>query len=94
MPLASGAVTFAAFILAGFLPLLFYVLNFFGIALPFSAFTLSLGITMAGLFGVGAARSFMTLRPWWRSGLEILIVGGLAAACAFVVGVLLRQLAG
>jgi len=93
-PVASGAVTFGAFILAGFLPLLFYVLNFFGISLPFGAFTLSLGVTMAALFGVGAARSFMTLRPWWRSGLEILIVGGLAAACAFVVGVLLRQLAG
>lgn len=93
-PLASGAVTFVAFVVAGFLPLLFYVLQFFGFALPFGAFALSLGVTIAALFGVGAARSFMTLRPWWLSGLEILTVGGLAAACAFVVGVFLRQLAG
>lgn len=93
-PLASGVVTFTAFVLTGFLPLLSYVLAFFSFVLTPMAFPLSLGLTAAGLFAVGAARRFMTGRPWWRSGLEILSVGGFAAACAFMVGHLLQGLVG
>lgn len=91
-PLASGAVTFMAFVLAGLLPILSYVVAFFMPSLSGSAFPLSVGITGVALFGVGAARRFMTRRPWWQSGLEVLGVGGLAAACAFVVGYLLQGL--
>lgn len=89
-PFMSGLVTFMAFVIAGFLPLLSYVLAFFNQDLLPSAFPISLGLTAIGLFGVGAARRFMTRRPWWLSGLEILGIGGLAAACAFIVGYLLR----
>jgi len=91
-PLASGAVTFMAFVLAGLPPILSYVAAFFMPSLSGSAFPLSFAITGVALFGVGVARRFMTRRPWWRSGLEVLGVGGLAAACAFVVGYLLRGL--
>jgi len=91
-PFTSGLVTFAAFAAAGFLPLLSYVLALLGVSFPADQFTLSLGITMAALFSVGAARSLVTRRPWWRGGFEILAVGGLAAACAYVVGYLLRGL--
>lgn len=93
-PFISGLVTFAAFVLAGLLPLLSYILAFFSSPSTWAAFPLSLGVTAIALFGVGAARRFMTRRSWWRSGLEILVIGGLAAACAFVVGHLLRGLAG
>ena len=93
-PLASGLVTFAAFVAAGFLPLVSYVLAFLGFSLSASTFTISLGVTMAALFGVGAARCFMTHRPWWQSGLEILGLGGLAAAGAFTVGRLLQGFVG
>lgn len=89
-PFTSGLVTFVAFVIAGFLPLLSYVLAFFNRDLLPSAFTVSLGLTAIALFGVGAARRFMTRRPWWQSGIEILGIGGLAAACAFLVGYLLR----
>ncbi len=92
-PLISGLVTFVAFVIAGFLPLLSYVLAFFSRNLLPSAFPISLGLTAVALFSVGAARRFMTRRPWWLSGLEILGVGGLAAACAFVIGYLLRGIA-
>ena len=93
-PFTSGLVTFAGFVFAGFLPLLSYVLAFFNPDLLPSAFPISLGLTAIALFGVGAARRLMTRRSWWQSGLEILGVGGLAAACAFVVGYLLRGFVG
>lgn len=91
-PLASGLVTFGAFCLGGILPLLPYI---FGSLLPAataSAFPVSAGMTLAALFAVGVARRFLTRRPWWRSGLSTLGVGGLAAAGAFGVGHLLRAL--
>lgn len=93
-PLTSGLVTFAAFFLAGFLPLWSYVMAFWKPSVAPWAFPLSVAITGVALFGVGAARRFMTRRSWWLSGLEILAVGGLAAACAFFVGHFLRGLLG
>ncbi|MBI2359211.1 MAG: VIT1/CCC1 transporter family protein [Deltaproteobacteria bacterium] len=93
-PIASGLVTFAAFVLAGFLPLWSYVMAFWRPSVVPSAFPLSVAITGVALFGVGAARRFMIRRPWWLSGLEILAVGGLAAAGAFFVGYFLRALLG
>jgi VIT1/CCC1 family predicted Fe2+/Mn2+ transporter len=34
----------------------------------------------------------LTLRSWWRSGLEMLVVGGIAAAAAYGVGFVLAGL--
>ncbi|MGH7828904.1 MAG: VIT1/CCC1 transporter family protein [Candidatus Binatia bacterium] len=89
-PLMSGLVTYTAFILAGLLPLLSYLSAFFRPSVEASAFPLSLGLAAIALFAVGAVRCLMTRRSWWQSGLEILAVGGLAAACAYVVGYVLR----
>lgn len=93
-PVRSGAVTFGAFVLAGFLPLAAYVLAFLMPAVMPRAFTASMGVTAAALFGVGVARRWVTRRVWWRSGLEILAMGGLAAGCAYGVGNILRGLIG
>lgn len=89
-PFTSGLVTFGAFVIAGLLPLLSYVLAFWNLSFAPSAFPVSIGLTAMDLFAVGAARRFMTRRSLWQSGMEILVVGGLAAACAFIVGYLLR----
>jgi VIT1/CCC1 family predicted Fe2+/Mn2+ transporter len=35
---------------------------------------------------------FVTERNWFRSGLEMLVVGGLAASVAYLVGFLLQGL--
>lgn len=91
-PLMSGMVTFWAFAVAGFLPLLSYALAFFNPSFLPGAFPVSTALTAVALFGVGAARCFITRRSWWRSGLEILGLGGAAAVCAFAVGHLLRGL--
>ena len=79
-PLRSAMVTFLAFIAAGFIPLLPFLLGLSG------GFWLASVVTAAVFFAIGAGKSFWSLAPWWRSGLETLAIGGTAAAIAFFVG--------
>ncbi len=53
---------------------------------PVAAFRLSAVLTLATLFFVGAAKTVVTGRSWWRSGLEATIIGALAAAATFAAG--------
>jgi vacuolar iron transporter family protein len=82
-PARHGLATFAAFVVAGAVPLVPYV---FG--LPGSAFGVAIVMTLATLFAVGALRALVTRLRWWRAGLEMLVVGALAAAVAYGVGFL------
>jgi VIT1/CCC1 family predicted Fe2+/Mn2+ transporter len=91
-PLLIGAATFAAFVLAGSLPLAVYVIGLATPIAPGVAFSTSLGLSAAALFGLGAAKVLVTGRNWLRSGLEMLLVGGLAAAVAYLIGYLLQGL--
>ncbi len=50
------------------------------------AFLVSIALTLSALFGVGAAKTTMTGRPWLRSGLESVLVGAIAAAATFFAG--------
>lgn len=93
-PLTSGVVTFAAFAVGGAFPLVSYVWAFLNSAAGDAALAFSVGVTGVALFGVGAARRFMTRTSWWKSGLEILTAGGIAAAAAFFVGFFLRGIIG
>ena len=92
VPLKEALATFAAFIVCGSLPLLVYLIALIaGIHLqPDTAFYISLLLSALALFGLGAAKFFVTQRSPWRSGLEMLLVGGSAAAVAYGVGALLR----
>lgn len=88
-PWKNGLATFAAFIVAGLLPLLPYVFSVeFG-----SAFATAVGMTGVALFAVGSARSIVTKEHWLISGLEMLGVGAIAAVSAYGVGYLLQGLA-
>ena len=93
-PIRSAAATFTAFVLAGSIPLLVYL---FGLAVPVPAatsFAVSLGMSAAALFALGAAKVVVTHRNPLISGLEMLIVGSLAAGVAYVVGILLKGFVG
>jgi VIT1/CCC1 family predicted Fe2+/Mn2+ transporter len=79
-----GLATTAGFVVAGVLPLAAYLLPFS----DGSRFPLSVGIAVAALFAVGAARTFVTRRGFFRSGLEMLFVGAAAGAVAYVIGAL------
>ena len=91
-PILSAAATFGAFLVAGAVPLLVYLLGLFLPVDPRVAFPVSVVLSALALFGLGAAKVFVTERNWFRSGLEMLVVGGLAAGVAYLVGFLLQGL--
>lgn len=80
-PLRAAFATFGAFMLAGMIPLLPFIFT-----VGTQAFAWSAGMTLAVFFGIGTAKSIWSLAPWWRSGLETLAIGGVAAALAYGVG--------
>lgn len=95
-PISAALMTFGAFVLFGLLPLLIYLVDaIFHTNLSMSTmFLISILLSGLSLFGLGAAKYFITRRNPIISGLEMLIVGGLAAAVAYFIGVLLKPLAG
>ncbi len=93
-PILSAAATLVAFVLAGAMPLVVYLLGLIFPISPGVAFPISLALSAAALFGLGAAKVLVTgLKPL-RSGIEMLLVGGLAAGVAYAVGALLKNVGG
>ncbi|MBI2405583.1 VIT1/CCC1 transporter family protein [Candidatus Microgenomates bacterium] len=86
-PKKHGVATFAAFVIAGFFPLLPYLVS----PGP-SPFLFSILVGAAMLFVVGAARTFITTVSWFRGGLEMLLVGSAAASIAYFVGAFVQKL--
>ncbi|MBL8097037.1 MAG: VIT1/CCC1 transporter family protein [Anaerolineales bacterium] len=93
-PLTNGLVTFGAFVVAGAVPLLVYLLGLAFPVPPDAAFPVAIGLSGLALFGLGAAKVLVTKLNPLRSGLEMLIVGGLAAGVAYGVGALLKGIGG
>jgi VIT1/CCC1 family predicted Fe2+/Mn2+ transporter len=83
-----GAAIFVAFVVAGSVPLL----PFFFMA-EANVFALSCTATAATLFTVGSLRTLVTHARWFVSGLEMLLIGSLAAAAAYAVGHVLQNIA-
>ncbi len=83
-PVRHGLATFGAFALAGALPLLPYVFP----ELALDRFVFSIALTLAALFGIGAARALVTADRWWVSGVEMLSLGAVVAAVAYGSGAL------
>ena len=93
-PIKNALATFVAFVIAGSLPLLVYFVGLF-IAIPMDrSFPVSLALSALALFGLGAAKVLVTQNNPWRSGLEMLLVGGMAAGVAYLVGALLKGIGG
>jgi VIT1/CCC1 family predicted Fe2+/Mn2+ transporter len=91
-PLKNAVATFLAFAVFGLVPLLMPLGGLLWPALKAASFDLSCGLTALTLFTLGALKSRLTLRAWWKSGLEMMLVGGVAAAAAYGVGVALAGL--
>jgi vacuolar iron transporter family protein len=47
-------------------------------------------MTGAVFFAIGTLKSRWSLKSWWRSGVETLLIGGTAALIAFAVGTLFQ----
>lgn len=86
-PWLAAVSTFSAFLICGLAPLLPFLLRMK------SAIVLSTFLTGAVFFLIGSVKSRWSSASWWRSGLSTLLVGGIAAALAYLVGVLLKSLA-
>ena len=48
-------------------------------------------ISLLAHFAVGAAKSLITVRSWWSSGLEMTIVGAVEGAVTYGIGILLGK---
>ncbi len=83
-PLLSGLSTFGAFVLCGAVPLLPFV---FYLDNPFPLAVITTGLVF---FVIGTIKSRWSLASWWKSGLETLCIGLLAAGSAYAIGYLLK----
>ncbi len=93
-PVVNGLVTLLAFVIAGAVPLLVYLVGL-AVNIPAGwAFPSSILLSALALFGLGAAKVLVTRLSPIRSGIEMLLVGGLAAGVAYGVGALLKGLGG
>lgn len=86
-PKKHGLVTFLAFIVIGFVPLLPFLIP--GLPNPFIISILIAGIT---LFLVGALRSLVTTVTFLRGGLEMFLIGASAAGAAYAIGYFIEKL--
>jgi predicted membrane protein (TIGR00267 family) len=80
-PLSNALVMGVAYVLGGSVPVLFYVLLPLSAALP-----VSVAGTLLALFLFGGLKGRFVNQSWWRSGLEMLTVAGLAALAGFLIG--------
>lgn len=78
-----GLITFTAFVIAGFIPLIPYLFSF---GTPQVNFILSSMLAAVTFWSVGAARTLLTGGNPWKAGAEILVIGSAASAVAFAIG--------
>jgi VIT1/CCC1 family predicted Fe2+/Mn2+ transporter len=75
----SGALSTAV---GAFIPVLPF---FFMAGLP--AIIVAAVISLAAHFAVGAAKSLITIRSWWSSGLEMTVVGAIEGIVTYTIGI-------
>ncbi len=84
--LASGGIST---LIGAFIPLIpFFFLT------GLSAVLVSFAVSLVAHFLVGAAKSLVTVRAWWRSGMEMMIVGIVVAIVTYGLGVIFQVNAG
>ena len=86
-PLKDGTVTGIATAVGAIIPIVPFIVMSHG-----SAVWVSLAISMAAHFGIGAARSLFTGRGIWVSGRDMFVVGFGVAAVGYLIGVALPRL--
>ena len=85
-PFKTGLTTLVSFVVAGSLPLVPYL---FGMG---NGFRIAIIMTGVALFIVGSLRTLLTRQFWIVAGLEMLGIGALAAASAYMIGYWIESL--
>lgn len=86
-PIKHGVATFFAFIVAGFIPLIPFLIPDLS-----NAFVISTIVAAVTLFVVGALRTLITTVSFIQGGIEMLLIGSAAGAVAYVVGRLIESI--
>jgi VIT1/CCC1 family predicted Fe2+/Mn2+ transporter len=81
-PWKHGLATLVAFVVAGALPLVPFLLPIEP-AVRVAGSSVS---TFAALFALGCVRGVVTQERWWRAGVETLALGGVVAVAAYGAG--------
>lgn len=92
-PAKNALVTFFSFVICGIFPLIPFFIGHAQEADALVVFYWAIAVTALSLFALGASKTKITDVKWWKSGLETLFVGSIAAGCAFLIGYLLEPLA-
>ena len=82
----SGAISTAV---GAFIPIIPF---FFMAGIP--AVIVAAIVSLVAHFIVGAAKSLVTIRPWWSSGLEMTIVGAGEGIVTYIIGIGLGRIGG
>lgn len=85
-PIKGALITFCSFVLIGFIPMIGYV---FAPVIGLNSdetFIFTIFSTLLALGVVGTVKSRFSQKSWWKSGLETALIGGVAAAIAYLVG--------
>ena len=96
-PVRTGVIVGVSYMIGALVPLAAYIVHhILSIAdTPDSlntTFIISVALTLAVLFAFGTFKSRFTHQPWWRSGLEMMITGGIGALVVYGIGHLVEGL--
>ena len=87
-PLQHGGVTFFAFLIAGVIPLIPYLFPWFG-GQQFLVSSILAGIMF---LVIGGVRTLITGGGFMKGGLEMFLVGGVAATVAYGIGFVVKSI--
>jgi vacuolar iron transporter family protein len=87
-PVRHAIATFLAFVCAGSVPLLPYMIP----TLPVDRLAASISLTFGSMFVVGASRALIANARWWKAGLEMSGLGAVVALLAYASGALVARL--
>jgi VIT1/CCC1 family predicted Fe2+/Mn2+ transporter len=91
-PLVAGVVTFIAFIIAGSLPLVSFVVNWANPGFIQYPYVFSSVVTLLAFFCIGVMKGRYVSQRWYSSALETVAIGAVAASLAYGVGYFLNGL--
>jgi VIT1/CCC1 family predicted Fe2+/Mn2+ transporter/rubrerythrin len=60
----------------------------------YPAVIVAAGVSLIAHFAVGAAKSLVTIRSWWSSGLEMTFVGAVEGAVTYLIGMAIGRMTG
>lgn len=86
-PIKAGVATGLSFAISALVPIIPFALDIE----PLIGLGISVVITLAALFGVGAMKTIFSRKNWIRSGLEMMVIGASAAVITFLIGLGFNQ---